>query len=118
MNAFAEQERATAVIDFESEHPMELELQVDGLHCQCPINGREDSFSVTLRYVPACRLIELGWLREYLDGCVNVTMTHEALTADLFETIVSLIGPSYIQLITVWEPVEGVACTIRMVGGE
>lgn len=118
MNAFAEQERSQAVISFESETPMELELQVNGLHCICPINGKEDSFTVMVRYVPACRLIELGWLREYLDGCVNVTATHEALTADIFETLVQLVGPSYIQLTTVWEPVEGVWCTVRMVGGE
>lgn len=110
--------RDGAAITFESDTPMELELQIDGLHCTCPINGREDAFSVTLRYVPASRLIELGWLREYLDGCANVTSTHEALTADIFETIVSLIGPSYIQLTTVWEPVEGVGCTVRVVGGE
>jgi NADPH-dependent 7-cyano-7-deazaguanine reductase QueF len=118
VNAFAEQERANAVIFFESETPMELELQVNDLHCTCPINGKEDSFAVTVRYVPASRLIELGWLREYLDGCANVTATHEAITADIFETLVSLIGPSYIQLTTVWNPVEGVWCTIRMVAGE
>lgn len=107
----------SAVIAFDSETPMEIELQVDGLHCWCPVNDRQDSFSVTLTYVPSGQLVELGWLRQYLDDCVNVTLTHEALTADLFETFVALVHPPYIQVTTVWEPVEGVGCTIRMVGG-
>lgn len=106
------------VIAFESEQPMEIELQVDGMLCQCPFNGRQDTFSVTLRYVPSGQLVELGWWRDHLEGYAAVSMSHEALTAELFETFVALVHPSYIQLTTVWEPVEGVGCAVRMVGGE
>lgn len=108
----------SAVIEFETDKPIEIELSAIGLTCLCPVNGRVDNFDVLIRYVPACRLIELGWLRAHLEGFADVPVLHERFTAELLETLTNLVGPSYIHVTTTWAPVEGVGCTVRMVGGE
>ena len=106
------------VIEYDNDTPVEIELTAEGLTCLCPVNGRQDRFDVLIRYVPATRLIELGWLRAHLEGFAGVAVLHEPFTADLLDTLVNLVVPSYIHVTTTWAPVEGIGCSVRAVAGE
>lgn len=106
------------VIAYDNETPLEIELTAKNLTCRCPINGLQDCFDVLVRYVPATKLIELGWLRYYLDAFAETPITHEKFTADLLDALVELVVPSYIHVTTTWAPVEGIGCSVRAVAGE
>ena len=101
----------------DEEHTVELELAVRGLHCICPVNGMTDTFDVSVRYRPMRgRVLELGAFRALLDGYKTAAITHEALTVDVFTTIIEQINPESLDVVTTWAPVEGVECVVRATG--
>lgn len=99
----------------EEEYTIELELAVRDLTCLCPFNAETDTFSVQVRYQPMRgRVLELGAFHRLMKLYEGTKITHEALTMDVFATIIEQIQPASIEVVTVWAPVEGVECTIRM----
>ena len=100
----------------DEEHAVELTLTVRGLTCICPVNGLTDTFGIEVRYQPMRgRVLELGAFRRLLDGYAPARITHEALTVDVFATIVEQIQPAALEVVTTWAPVEGVECIVRVV---
>lgn len=93
----------------------DIQLVVRGLTCVCPVNGLTDKFSVQVDYRPMRgRVLELGAFRALLGGYSDAAITHEALTYEVYATIVDQIHPESVLVTTVWEPVEGVECVVRM----
>ena len=107
-----------AVIPWESETPIEVRLSVTGLECWCPINRLKDKFSLCLTYVPNASLIELGWFRRMLNEYADRRLTHEQVTIWIFDLLIELFHPTRLDLVTIWAPVEGVECSVKISAGE
>ena len=94
----------------------QIELRARGLTCVCPVNGLTDTFDVTVAYTPMRgRVLELGAFRKSLDRYAGRAITHEALTLEVMQGFVELIQPASLDVATMWAPVEGVECVVRMV---
>ena len=99
----------------DEEHTVELELTVRDLTCICPVNGQTDTFTVRVNYHPMRgRVLELGAFRALLEGYRDSKITHEALTLDVLTTLVEQIQPAQLDITTIWAPVEGVECVVRV----
>lgn len=106
-----------AVLEFESDLSTQIELRIHGA-CLCPVNGKQDQYDLTLLYCPSGRVLELGWLADWVEALRFAQISHEDLTNELAEAVISLLGPTWIKIETTWAPIEGVECTVRIVAGE
>lgn len=96
----------------------EITLRATGKTCVCPFNGQTDTFSVELTYVPnGGRVLELEAFNRHLDGYSSAEIAHEVLTQQLLSDVLEMIVPAYCQIETVWAPVEGIECRVRLVAG-
>jgi 7-cyano-7-deazaguanine reductase len=66
----------------------------------CPLTGAPDVGTVTVRYIPAERLVEMKSLRDYLAGFRNRQIFVEEVVNEVLDDFVSALAPR-------WAEVEG-----------
>jgi 7-cyano-7-deazaguanine reductase len=90
-----------------------LSIKLTGLlTCRCPINGKRDTAVVTVTYTPAEMVLELTALADYLAGFQDRSITHEAATAMIADTIRWSVMSDDVTVTTEWAPVEGIDCVV------
>jgi NADPH-dependent 7-cyano-7-deazaguanine reductase QueF len=84
------------------------------LTCLCPVNDRQDEALVEVTYQPTASLIELASFAEYLGTFAKRHVTHEAATAEILAMLNEETGAGCngLTVVTTWEPVEGIDCTV------
>ena len=65
----------------------------------CPKTGQPDFATLTIRYIPAKRLVESKSLKLYLFGFRNHGDFHEDVVIVIYDDIVALVHPKYIEVI-------------------
>ena len=86
---------------FPNPHPgreYEIEHVCPEFTSVCPITGQPDFATITIRYVPNERCIELKSLKLYLWSYRNEGAFHEALTNRILDDIVNVLSPRYVRL--------------------
>ena len=70
-----------------------IEISSPEFTCLCPITGQPDFATITLRYIPDQRCIELKAFKLYLWSFRNDGAFHEAVTNQMLNDIVEAIDP-------------------------
>jgi len=59
----------------------------------CPLTGAPDFGTITIRYVPAAKLIELKSLRDYLGGFRSREILQEEVVNEVLDEVVASAAP-------------------------
>lgn len=65
----------------------------------CPKTGQPDFATLTIRYIPAKRLVESKSLKLYLFGFRNHGDFHEDVVNIIYNDLVALMKPKYIEVV-------------------
>ena len=64
----------------------------------CPVTRLPDFYNLKLEYIPDETLVELKSLKLYLNTFRDKEILHEEITNEIFEKIVSIVKPRWIQI--------------------
>jgi len=84
----------------------------------CPMTGQPDFGTVTLRYVPDKRCIELKSLKIYLQGFLNEGIFYETVTNRIADDLAELINPRWMTLRTDWPGRGGIHSSVEVELGQ
>ena len=84
----------------------------------CPKTGHPDFGTVTLRYVPGKRCVELKSLKLYLQAYRNKGIFYEAVTNQIADDLAELMKPKWMSLRTDWTGRGGIHSSIEVEVGE
>jgi 7-cyano-7-deazaguanine reductase len=82
----------------------------------CPYSGLPDFATLTIRYVPSDRCVELKSLKYYVTSYRNVGIFQEHATARIAEDLFKLLEPQALEVSTVYNVRGGfeTRCTVRL----
>ena len=78
----------------------------------CPITGHPDFAAITVRYVPDKTCVELKSLKLYLWSYRDVGGFHEAVTNRVFDDLVSLLAPRWMEVEAEFKVRGGIYTTV------
>jgi 7-cyano-7-deazaguanine reductase len=84
----------------------------------CPRTGHPDFGTVTLRYVPDQRCVELKSLKLYLQAFRNEGIFYEAVTNRIADDLAEAMEPRWMQVRTDWTGRGGISSSIMVEVGE
>lgn len=77
----------------------EIELSTDEWNCVCPFSGLPDFGTLTVRYVPSDRCIELKSLKYYLTTYREVGIYQEHAANRLLADLVAACAPVHMEVV-------------------
>jgi 7-cyano-7-deazaguanine reductase len=82
----------------------------------CPYSGLPDFATLTIRYVPSDRCVELKSLKYYVTSYRNVGIFQEHATARIAEDLFKLLQPQKLEVSTVYNVRGGfeTTCTVKL----
>ena len=82
----------------------------------CPYSGLPDFATLTIKYVPSDRCVELKSLKYYVTSYRNVGIFQEHATARIAEDLFKLLQPQKLEVSTVYNVRGGfeTRCTVRL----
>lgn len=83
----------------------------------CPKTGQPDFATLTIRYVPAKRLVESKSLKLYLFGFRNRGDFHEDVVNTVFDDLFRLLEPKYMEVYGKFAPRGGISIDPYVNGG-
>ena len=83
----------------------------------CPKTGQPDFATLTIRYIPSKRLVESKSLKLYLFGFRNHGDFHEDVVNIIYDDLVSLLKPKYLEVIGKFAPRGGISIDPFVNGG-
>jgi 7-cyano-7-deazaguanine reductase len=85
----------------------------------CPYSGLPDYATLTVRYVPSDRCVELKSLKYYVTSYRNVGIFQEHATARIAEDLFRILEPKRLEVSTVYNVRGGflTTCTVRLPEG-
>ena len=78
----------------------------------CPITGQPDFGTITYRYVPYEKCVELKSLKLYLQRFRNQGIFYEQVTNRLLDDFVAMLKPLRLQVIGAFTPRGGITTTV------
>jgi 7-cyano-7-deazaguanine reductase len=108
--------RTDGTIDsFENQHrgrDFTIEFVAPEFTSVCPMTGLPDFGTVTIRYVPADRCIELRSFKYYLFTYRNRGIFYEDLANVLLDDIVAAVAPRMLEVIVDMHPRGGISARV------
>ena len=82
----------------------------------CPYSGLPDFATLTIKYVPSDRCVELKSLKYYVTSYRNVGIFQEHATAKIAEDLFKLLEPQKLEVSTLYNVRGGfeTTCTVRL----
>lgn len=74
----------------------------------CPKTGQPDYGTLTFRYIPAAKCVELKSLKLYLQKFRNQGIFYEAVTNRILDDMVAVLEPKYMRLTAEFTPRGGI----------
>ena len=74
----------------------------------CPKTGQPDYGTLTFRYIPAAKCVELKSLKLYLQKFRNQGIFYEAVTNRILDDMVAVLNPKYMRLTAEFTPRGGI----------
>jgi len=97
--------------------PFVIEHLADEFTSLCPKTGHPDFGAITLRYQPASSsdtgCVELKSLKLYYQSFRDQGIFYEAVTNRIRDDLVSLLRPTWLQVITRWNGRGGIRSVVR-----
>ena len=105
------------LFDNPAEHPYLIEHTAEEFTSVCPMTGHPDFGTVTLRYTPAGRCVELKSLKLYLQSFRQCGIFYEAVTNRIADDLYDAMQPRWIEIRTDWRGRGGIRSTITATRG-
>ena len=83
----------------------------------CPKTGQPDFATLTIRYIPAKKLVESKSLKLYLFGFRNHGDFHEDVVNTIYNDLAKLLKPKYMEVIGKFTPRGGISIDPFVNGG-
>jgi 7-cyano-7-deazaguanine reductase len=80
----------------------------------CPISGLPDFGSITIRYFPKDKIIELKSLKYYLVQYRSVFIFYEHVVNRILEDLVFVLEPKFMEVVGTFTPRGGITTTARV----
>lgn len=80
----------------------------------CPITGQPDYGTLTFRYIPDARCVELKSLKLYLQKFRNQGIFYEAVTNRILDDMVAVLSPRFLRLTAEFTPRGGIHSVITV----
>ncbi len=100
---------------FENQYPHReytIEIVCPEFTSVCPKTGQPDFGTLTLRYVPAVRCVELKSLKFYLQSFRNEGIFYENVTNRILDDLVAVLAPRRMTLTAAFTPRGGISTTV------
>jgi 7-cyano-7-deazaguanine reductase len=79
----------------------------------CPVTGQPDFGTITVRYVPDRRCVELKSLKLYLVGYRDRGVFYEAVVNRILDDLVAALAPRRMEVVGEFRVRGGIASTVR-----
>ena len=100
---------------FENQYPdrhYEIEIVCPEFTSVCPKTGQPDFGTLTIRYVPNKKCVELRSLKIYLQRFRNEGIFYEHVTNRILDDLVAALSPHRIELEAAFTPRGGIHTTV------
>ena len=104
--------------DTPAESPFVIEHVAEEFTSLCPMSGQPDFGTVTVRYCPGPRCVELKSLKLYYQSFRNEGIFYEAVTNTIRDDLAGLLSPKWLQVVTLWRTRGGIHSRIVATSGE
>jgi 7-cyano-7-deazaguanine reductase len=89
-----------------------VRIEIPEFTCLCPITGQPDFGRFVLEFVPDRRNVELKSLKLYIVSFRDQGAFHEAVTNQVLEDLVALIGPRFLRVTARWNVRGGIYTSV------
>lgn len=100
------------------ERPYEVELDAMELTSLCPLTGAPDFGSLTIRYVPGERLLELKSLRDFLTSFRDRKILQEEIVNEVLDEIAGSASPLFCEVEGFFNARGGIETRVRAQTGQ
>jgi len=100
------------------DRPYEVELEALEFTSLCPLTGAPDFGQLTIRYVPAEKLLELKSLRDYLANFRERPILQEETVNEVLDAVVAAASPRFAEVEGVFNVRGGIETRVRAQMGE
>lgn len=84
----------------------------------CPKTGQPDFATMSIRYVPAGKCVELKSLKLYLQGFRNKGIFYEDVTNVILNDLVAACAPKWMQVVSRWSTRGGINSVVTVEQGK
>jgi len=75
-----------------------IEITLPEFTCLCPRSGYPDFATIRIKYIPDRKIVELKSLKLYINKFRNVYISHEDTTNKIFDDLVQILKPKWIEV--------------------
>lgn len=100
---------------FENQHPSRdyvIEIVAPEFTSVCPKTGQPDFGTITVRYTPDERCVELKSLKLYLQSFRNEGIFYENVTNEILSDLVGVLAPRWMEIQAAFTPRGGISSRI------
>lgn len=90
-----------------------IEMTIPEFTCICPKTGLPDFATITIRYVPAQKCVELKSLKEYIVFYRDVGIFHEHVVNKILDDFVRACDPMSVEIVGDFNVRGGIKTTVR-----
>jgi 7-cyano-7-deazaguanine reductase len=104
------------VLDYGYKGERDIEIKIDQpeFTSVCPISGLPDFGSITIRYKPNDKIVELKSMKYYLLQYRNVGIFYEHVVNRILEDLVSVVSPKFMEVVGTFTARGGITTTGRV----
>lgn len=92
----------------------EIDISFPEFTCLCPRSGYPDFATIKVTYTPDKKVVELKALKLYLNSFRDKSISHEAVTNLIFDTLVKQLKPRTLEVVGDFNPRGNVKTVIRV----
>tara|TARA_B100000214_G_scaffold169147_1_gene121531 strand:- start:259 stop:681 length:423 start_codon:yes stop_codon:yes gene_type:complete len=95
----------------------EIYINFPEFTCKCPFSGYPDFATLSIKYQPNTKVIELKAIKLYLNSFREKRISHEEVTNKILDDLVEVSAPKWMQLEADFNPRGNVHTIIRVCHG-
>lgn len=97
-----------------SEKDYEINISFSEFTCLCPRSGYPDFATITIKYIPDKKIVELKSLKLYLNSFRNAGISHEEATNKIYSELEKKLKPRFLEVTGDFNPRGNVKTVIRV----
>ena len=108
------------VLDYTYSHKRDISVRIDQpeFTSLCPISALPDFGCITIRYIPAGKIVELKSLKYYLLQYRNVGIFYEHIVNQVLDDLVAVLAPRFMEVTGTYTPRGGITTTVTVRHGK
>lgn len=97
-----------------SEKDYEINISFSEFTCLCPRSGYPDFATITIKYIPDTKIVELKSLKLYLNSFRNMRISHEEATNKIYSELEKKLKPRFLEVTGDFNPRGNVKTVIKV----